>query len=87
MARKPKTHNFRFQYIGDGPVSSGWETVSGKKEAVLHPNDEIVVSDVDTADYLRVLSDWREVSSPTTDKPTHRKSAPKKSAPAKPKGK
>ena len=73
MARKRKTHNFRFQYIGDGPVSSGLVKIGDKADdGVLRPNDEVVVSDPATAEWLRVLSNFREVSSPTSDKATHK---------------
>ena len=82
---------WRFQYIGEGPVSTGLEIVgrkSGDDDGVLQPNDEVVVGDVEEAVWLRSLSNFREVSSPTKDKPTHRKKkAPAKKPAAKPKPK
>ena len=84
-----KKVNYRFQYYGTEPVSCGLEPAEKSDHpGLIFPNEEVVVSDVDTATWLRHLANWREVSSPTTDKPTHhrRKKAPAKSkaAPKKP---
>ena len=76
--------NYRFQYIGTSPASCGLEKVEESDHpGVVVPNEEVVVSDVNTAIWLRSLSNWREVSSPTTAKATlHRsKAAPKEKAP------
>ena len=78
MASKAQV-NYRFQYIGDEPVESGLERVDGKPGDLLYPNDEVVVHDVGVAGWLRSLGNFREVSSPTSDKATHKAAKPKRS--------
>ena len=90
MAAK-KTPNWRFQYIGDGPASTGLVSITRHKgnpdeDGVLFPNDEVVVASVDEAVWLRSLSNFKEIQSPTSDKATHKRAPAKKKPPAKPKG-
>ena len=84
--------SWRFKYVGATPASTGLdEIVRGKhgkhlnpeEPGVLYPNDEVVVGDSGVAEWLRSLTDFQEVNSPTTDKPTHKKRAPAKKVPAK----
>ena len=74
---------FKFQYVGTGPVTTGLVNITRdgnamKNDGSLEPGDIVVVNDVDTAVWLRSLTNFLEVDSPTSDKPTHK---PKKKAP------
>ena len=91
MAAKSKPA-WRFQYVGLEPAPLGLEPIVRKKgnpdePEMIYPGDEVVVDDPRTADWLRGLTNFGEVRSPTAAKPTHRKRTPAKPKPKpKPKG-
>ena len=77
---------YRFKYVGATPSATGLVVIKkGRKSeadeaGMLYPNDEVVVDDPDVAGWLRSLTDFQEVASPTSDKATHKRKAPKKPA-------
>ena len=78
---------WKFQFVGTSPVQGLFDVIRKGKptdaEGVVLPNDIVVVGTVDEANWLRSLTDFKEVASPTTDKPSHKKrKAPAKKAPA-----
>lgn len=83
---------WRFQYIGTEPAPINLlEPIHRKKgnpdePDVMFPGDEVVVDDPRTADWLRGLTNFGEVRSPTSAKATHKRAPAKKKPPAKPKG-
>ena len=84
-----KTTRWQFQYVGSGPVTSGFTDIVRKGKTVhtdggLEPGDLVVVDTPDLRDWLRSNTAFLETDSPTAKKPTHKR-APRKRAPAKPK--
>ena len=79
---------WKFQYIGPGDVATGLQKIErdGKEDdhpGVLIPGDVVVVDDLDTAIWLRSLTNFQEQESPTADKATHHR-APAKKKPGRP---
>ena len=83
-----KNTRWQFQYIGPGPATSAFTEIIRKGETVetdggLEPGDVVVVDNVDTAIWLRSLSNFQEQESPTHHPATHKRAPAKKKAPAK----
>ena len=73
---KPVSVRFKFQWWGSGVFETDrlFPAVQGgnKKRGRFGVGDLLVTDDFEVRDWLRGLSGWQEVESPTGDRVTHR---------------